>query len=58
MIDLKAFKECYEKLEINDEAFISSKHNVADALTKVKGNPFEKKHCITHSCLMRCKSDS
>lgn len=38
MIDVQAMREAYEKMEINDVAWIKSEHNPSDALTKVKEN--------------------
>lgn len=35
MIDLQTVDDAYEWFEINDVAFIGSKRNIADALTKV-----------------------
>ncbi len=38
MIDLKAARDAYAKREISNIALISSEHNPADALTKIKSN--------------------
>lgn len=38
MIDIKAVRESYERMELSDVAWIRSENNPADALTKVKEN--------------------
>lgn len=42
MIDLKSAKECYKKFKIDDFTVISSKHMIADTLTKVNGESILK----------------
>lgn len=38
MIDVHAVRESYERIEINDVAWIPSRANPADALTKLTSN--------------------
>lgn len=42
MIDLKSIENCYEKFEISDVVFIQFENNMADVLTKAKGETIVK----------------
>ena len=36
MIDIQCIKDSYKKMEVDDIAYVKSKNNVADALSKVR----------------------
>lgn len=38
MIDISAVRQAYRKFEISQVGLVSTRHNPADGLTKVKGN--------------------
>lgn len=40
--DFEEVEECYETFEVNDMSFMLSEHNIADALTKVRGKSISK----------------